>query len=418
MRAGIDLYPRRAAELVTSALSDTRVVIINGARQTGKSTLAETVLKRTPNGLARYLDHGLTRSTAAADPDAFVRHDGLLLIDEVQRVPDLLLAVKYEVDHDQRPGRFLLTGSARLLGLRQMPDALVGRAETIELWPLSQGEIDGTPDGFVDAVFRQGPELRITAASTRRDYIARATRGGYPEAVRRTAPARRRGFFTAYLADLIGRDLRQVSEIERTADIRRLLSLLAAQVGGLLRTERLANDLSMPASTVRRYLMALELIYAVRIVPAWSSNLTTRAIGASKVMMVDSGLAAHLTGTTPDRGTNPVSAVGGLLENFVLGELARQLTWAEEPVELYHYRDRDGYEVDAVLERRSGEIVGVEVKASETVRAEDFRGLRRLRRKLGERMIAGFVLYTGNETFSFGDCMRCMPVAALWQAEP
>jgi hypothetical protein len=402
-------------------LEDTRVVIVNGARQTGKSTLAEVVLRQAPNGLPRFLDRGVTRAAAKEDPEAFVRHDGLLLVDEVQRVPELLLSIKYEVDRDPRPGRFLLTGSARLLGMRQLPDALVGRAETIELWPLSQGEIDAAPDGFVDAAFRQGHELQVTSELRRKDYFARAVRGGYPEAVRRTAPARRRRFFDDYLADLIGRDVRQISDIERAADIRRLLVLLAGRAGGLLRYEHIASDLAVPATTVRRYVEALELIYVVRAVPAWSSSLTTRAISTPKLLFVDSGLGAHLAGSSLERlagQTDRVIQAGGLIENFVLGELARQLTWAEEPVSLYHYRDRDGNEVDAVLERNSGEVVGIEVKAAETVRADDFRSLRLLQRRLGDRMLAGFVLYAGSESLSFGDRLRCLPIAALWRAEP
>lgn len=399
------------------ALSDTRVVVVNGARQVGKSTLAASVLRRIPGGSARYLDNPVTRSAAQEDPVRFVRHDHLMLIDEVQRVPDLWLAIKEVVDRDPRPGRFLLTGSARLLGLRSLPDALPGRAETIELWPLSQGEIDGRPDdGFIDAVFRKGTDLVQDSQDsaegpplTREDYLSRAARGGYPEAVKRDHPRRRRLFFSNYLADLITRDVQQVADIQRAGEMRRLLGLLAGQACGLLNVNRLGRELGLAAPTVSSYLGILETIFLLRLVPAYSTNATQRAVGTPKVTFVDSGLLAHLNSGITTDGTT-----GGLLENFVLGELGRQLTWAETDARLYHYRDRDRREVDAVLEDTTGRIVSVEVKAAETVRTDDFRALRLLRERLGDRFVAGFVLHCGPQRLSFGDRLACLPISALW----
>jgi predicted AAA+ superfamily ATPase len=401
---------RRATDAALEALTDTRVVVINGARQVGKSTLAEHILKETPGSVARFLDDPVTRSAAAEDPVRFIRHDGLMLIDEVQRVPDLWLAIKNLVDREPRPGRFLLTGSARLLGLRSLPDALPGRSETIELWPLSQGEIDGTADGFVDAAFVEGADLRgATSDLRRKDYLARLARGGYPEAVRRETPRRRERFFDGYLADIIGRDVRQVADIERVGDMRRLIALLAAQTGGLLNVNRLASQLTVSAPTVHSYVSILDTIYLVRLVPAWSGNATTRAVATPKVIFVDSGLAHYLT-----TGAVAAAPIGGLMENFVLGELARQLTWSRTTARLYHYRDRDQYEVDAVLEDNAGEVVGIEVKAAETVRADDFRGLKLLQRRIGDHFRAGFVLYCGTESLSFGERLTCLPISALW----
>lgn len=309
----------------------------------------------------------------------------------------------------------MLTGSARLLGLREIPDALTGRAETVELWPLSQGEIDSSPDMFVDAAFRHGSALVVSESSLRKaDYLDRAMRGGYPEAVRRDAGRRRARFFDSYIADLIARDVRLVSDVERPADMRRLLEVVAARMGGLAVVDSLARDIKLPWQTARRYLELLELVFVLRTIPAWSSNLTTRAVGTPKMLVNDSGLAARLVGLTSPAGP----AVGALLENFVLGELARQLTWSDEPVRLYHYRDRDGVEVDAVLERASGEIVGVEVKAADTARSDDFRGLRHLARKLGDQFHAGFVLHTGPHSLPFGDRLRALPICALWRTAP
>lgn len=417
MSAGEKLYPRLAKAVVADALRDTRVVVINGARQTGKSTLARLVAAGRADVHVRYLDDAGTRSAAAADPTAFVRHDGLMVVDEVQRVPDLMLAIKNVVDHDFRPGQFLLTGSARLLALHSIPDLLPGRSETVELWPLSQGELAGCRDSFVERVFEEGPDVRCGPCDLHRpDYIERALRGGYPEAVRRIDHGRRSRFFESYVSDMINRDVRQVSEIERPADLRRLLNVLAAQMASPLVPGTLAGALNIPATTLKRYLDLLELVFLVRRVPAWSTNLTSRAVAAPKLMFLDSGLAGHLAGITVRRAALPTTPIGSLVENFVLAELARQLSWGLEPVALHHYRDRDGNEVDAILEHASGDVVAIEVKAAETVRGEDFRGIRHLARKLGDRLVAGLVLYAGEQPLPFGDRLRAVPISALWSA--
>jgi uncharacterized protein len=419
MTSESQLYPRTARRRVQAALADTRVVVLNGARQTGKSTLASLVAGDHPGAEMRYLDDAATRAAAESDPTRFVRHDGLLIIDEVQRVPELLLSIKNSVDRDPRPGRFLLTGSARLFALHTIPDLLPGRAETIELWPLSQGEISRAGDGLVDALFDQGPNVVVHPAELRRDdYVERALRGGYPEAVRRTDTGRRSRFFESYTADLINRDVRQVSAIERPTDMRRLLNVVAASMAGLTVVDGISNRTGVPASTVKRYLDLLELLFVIRRIPAWSSNLTTRAVATPKTTLVDSGLAGHLIGMSLKRAAHPSAPVGALLENFVLGELGRQLSWSDQPVRLHHYRDRDGYEVDALLERASGELIAIEVKAAETVRCDDFRGIERLARRVGDNLTAGIVLYTGRESHTFGDRLRALPISALWTAQP
>jgi len=414
-----NLIPRHAQTAVTAALSDTRVVVINGARQTGKSTLARLVMADFPGSELRFLDEAPVRAAALADPALFVRHSGLLVIDEVQRAPDLFLAIKHAVDTDPRPGRFLLTGSARLTGLRDIPDLLPGRSETIELYPLSQGEIDRCPDGFVAAVLQHGVALRVPASDLRRDdYLERALRGGYPEAVRRTDTGRRSRFFESYISDLVNRDVRQLTDIERPADMRRLVNLIAASTGSLAVPASMASRLRVPASTVKRYLDLLDLLFVTRRIPAWSSNLATRAVATPKLLLTDSGLAAHLTGMSLRRARQPTAPVGPLIETFVLGELARQLSLADQPVRLYHYRDRDHYEVDAVLEAPSGEVIACEVKAAETVRSDDFRGIQRLARRLGDQLTAGIVLYAGGQALPFGERLRAWPISALWTLGP
>ncbi|MFW6694150.1 ATP-binding protein [Streptomyces sp. MAR4 CNX-425] len=408
------ILPRRTATAIDEALADTRVVLVNGARQSGKSTLVAQI-GNARGAEWRSLDRAATRQAAAFDPTEFVAGSVPLVIDEVQRVPELMLAIKEAVDTDPRPGRFLLTGSARVLHLRSVPDALPGRMETIELWPLSQGEIDGGPDGFVDAVFDAGPELRHSSTQMRADYVERITRGGFPEAVAR--PPRRRGrFLDSYVADLINRDVIQLSEIERGPEMRALTRLVAARSGQLLVPGTLGNELGLPQPTIKRYLGLLEEVFLIKRIPAWSRNLSTRAVGTAKVAMVDSGIAANLLGLDASALRQPAGPLGGLLEGFVAMEIARQLTWADQPVELYHYRTKDKVEVDIVLENRRGQVVAIDVKAASTVKAEDFRGLRHLADRLGSDLLTGIVLYTGQQTLPFGPRFRAIPISALWEA--
>jgi predicted AAA+ superfamily ATPase len=336
------------------------------------------------------------------------------VIDEVQRVPELMLEIKASVDRDPRPGRFLLTGSARILGLRGVPDALPGRMETIELWPLSQGEIDERPDGFVDAIFELGPSLRNDSQENRAGYVERLVRGGFPEAVAR-AGVRRERFLDAYVADLINRDVIQISEIERGPEMRALVRLLASRSGQLLVPGSLGNELRLTHSTVTRYLGLLEEVFLIKRIPAWSRNLGTRATGTAKVAMVDSGVAANLLDQDEASLQRLTSPLGPLLEGFVAMEIARQLTWSRQRVEMYHYRTRDQVEVDIVLENRRGQVVAIDVKASSTVRADDFRGLNHLAQRLGQDLLVGIVLYTGPETLPFGPLMRAVPISALWE---
>jgi predicted AAA+ superfamily ATPase len=345
----------------------------------------------------------------------FVDSADLMVIDEIQRAPDLLLAIKASVDENPRPGRYLLTGSSRLFGMVAAPDALPGRMETVELWPFSQGELDGEPDGFVDAIFADGAALRHESTVTRADYAARIVRGGLPEATARTDDQRRQRFFDAYVQALIDRDVRQLSDIQHKGELRTLVRLLAARSATLIAIHALENALRLSRPTIARYLQALEEIFLVKRIRGWSRNLGTRATSTPKLMFVDSGVAANEIAVDARALVRPGAPFGPLLESFVLSELARQLTWSQQAVELYHYRDQSQFEVDAVLENRSGHVVGIEVKAASTVGPDDFRGLRRLSDRVGDDLIAGIVLYTGSSTLPFGDKLRAMPVSALWQ---
>lgn len=410
------MLPRRAAEAIAAALSDTRVVLVVGARQCGKTTIVRAIAGERA-AERRNLDSTGTREAASDDPEGFVDHRGLMVIDEIQRVPELLLAIKEQVDTDPRPGRYVLTGSARVLGLRALPDTLPGRSETVELWPFSQGEIDGRADGFVDAVFGGEPGAlpRHRSDVGRAEYADRVVRGGFPDAVARSNPGRRERFFDSYVADLVARDVTQLSEIERPAQMRALIRLVAARSGNLLVANALSNDLRLTSRSVLRYLALLEEVFLIKRIPAWSRNVSARAIGTPKVAFVDSGVAANLLDADAHSLLRPGGAFGPLLEGFVSMEIARQLTWSKRRAEMSHYRTKDGVEVDVVLEDRRGNVVGIEVKAATTVRSDDFRGLRHLAERVGPDLLGGIVLYTGHETLSFGDRLQAMPVSSLWE---
>lgn len=408
------MIPRRVAEAVTEALDDTRVVLVNGARQSGKSTLVSKIGQQR-GAQWRSLDNAATRQAALYDPTAFVADgDRPMIIDEIQRAPELILAIKEVVDRDNTPGQFLLIGSARLLSMRAVPDALPGRMETIELWPLSQGEIDGVAEQFVDSLFEYGPDVRHDSDETRAGYAERIVRGGFPEAL--TRPERRRErFLDGYISDLINRDVIQLSEIERGPEMRALVQLLAARTGQLLVPSSLANELAISQPTVKRYLALLEEVFLIKRIPAWAKNLGTRAVATPKVAMVDSAIAANLLDLDARSLGKLTEQLGPLLEGFVAMEIARQLTWSTQRVSMYHYRTRDQVEVDIVLENRRGQVVAIDVKAASTVRGDDFHGIRHLADRLGEDFLVGIVLYTGRETLPFGPNFRAIPVSALWE---
>jgi uncharacterized protein len=326
---------RHAERAIREALEDTRVVLVNGARQSGKSTLLRQ-FARCDTAEWRDLDLPLVRQAAGADPVGFVDYPGRMVIDEIQRVPELLLPIKVQVDGDPRAGRYLLSGSARVLGLRALPDTLPGRMETIELWPFSQGEIDETPDGFIDAVFTQGDELRHESAVLRAEYAERIVRGGFPEAVARPNVRRRERFFDSYVADLVARDVAQLSDIERAAQMRALIRLLAARSAQLMVAASVGSEAGISQATALRYISLLEEVFLIKRIPAWSRNLSNRAIGTAKLAFVDSGIAANMLGADARSLIRPGGQFGPLLEGFVQMELARQATWSDSRVDLFH----------------------------------------------------------------------------------
>lgn len=411
------LVQRLAFSRVTEALSDTRIVVIQGARQVGKSTLSSQVLAGIP-GAAVTLDDPATLDFARNDPTGFVEQaqDRLLVIDELQRAPDLVIALKAAVDRDKRPGRYLVTGSANLLELSSTHESLAGRAEHIDLFPFSQREIESVPGSFIDLAFAPDALIGHSSSLTRDDYIARACAGGYPEALRRSSSRRRQDWYDAYLSQIVRRDAVDVSGLQRIADLPRLLRLIAARMGSTMVWTSLAADAGMPRRTLDPYVALLETLYLTHTLPAWAVNLTSREVKQPKMFPVDSGLAATLLGASSEALAPGSALPGALLECFVVGELLRQQSWASNRATLHHYRDSRGVEVDAVLETPDGRVVGIEVKAASTVRSKDAAGLSVLRDRLGDRFVAGFVLHTGRDAVAVGERITALPMDALWAA--
>ena len=396
------------------ALGDSRAVALLGARQVGKSTLvADLVAAEYPARLIN-LDDDATANAARADPAGFIADvTGPVAIDEIQRVPGLLLAIKRRLDASQARGQFLLTGSANILSLPTVADALPGRVEYLTLWPFSQGELRGARETFIDGLFAGRFPSVSGMPVGRRASASMLVTGGYPELQDRSARGRTR-FFSSYVASIIGRDLDDVGNVRNVESIERLLFVIAARSGGLTSFHGMAGDLGLDANTVRAHTKILEDLFLVRPLKPWHVNLGSRQIKSPKLYIVDSGLLSYLIGANERRIVEDGAVAGAMLETFSAMELLRQADWAEHPVQLFHYRDKQQREVDVVLERHDGEVVGVEVKASATPATSDFIGLRYLRDKLGNRFKGGVVLHTGADTLPFGDRLAAVPVAGLW----
>ncbi len=408
---------RYAQDLIEETLEDTPITVIQGARQVGKSTLVREVVAQR-DATVMSLDATATYNAARADPDAFVRQaEGLLVIDEVQRVPELVRAMKDAVEEDRRPGRFLVTGSADLLQIPGTEESLAGRAETVVLYGLSQGELAGQKEDFVDRLLAGDHKELSTRVGTmsREDYLEAICAGSYPEPLSR-AGRRRNAWFDNYVKRIMTRDVRDLSRLAHLDRLSDLLRLLAANISGELVKARVANDAGIPETSLPGYLDLLETLYLIDVMPAWGDDLTKRVTGRPKVSLLDTGLAARLNHVTPAAmAPGAVSgAAGGLFESFVAGELRRQLVWAETPARLFHFRDRDGLEVDIVAESDDRRVAGVEMKASGSVSQGDFKGLTFLRDKLKDRFAMGVVLYTGKQPLPFGDRLWALPCSALW----
>jgi uncharacterized protein len=407
------LFPRYARPLVLEGLADTRIVFVGGARQVGKSTLARQIAKEDHPAAEFSLDDQATREAALADPAGFVAGLNVpAFIDEVQRVPDLLLAIKDVVDRDLTPGRFLLTGSANVVTSRTVRDALTGRMDTVRLWPLAQSEIHGRTANFVDALFASAPPQVAGAPVGRDAFVGMAAAGGYPEARLRDGRRRDR-WFANYLDTTLDSDLRDISGARKLDEMPRLLRFLAAQAANVLSYRSVAAKLDLNHETVREYIGLLQTVFLIRVLPAWRPGIGAREVQAPRAYLVDSGLLAHLVGADPSRVARDDQVTGKVLENFVAMEVLKHADWAEVDTRTYHYRQRED-EVDLVLESRSGDIAALEVKAAASIGRKDVRPMEKLRDSRGSHFKAGIVVCTAAQTTPLGDRLWAVPVSGLW----
>lgn len=405
------LYLRHVASRVREALEDTPVVAINGPRQSGKTTLVREIAG---DGAAYLtLDDITLLAAARSDPVGFLRGIDRAVIDEIQRAPDLMLAIKQMVDEDRRPGRFLITGSANLLTLSTIRESLAGRIEVLPLLPLSQSEIRGRRQNFIDVAFRGKPPS-VPRAIVGDELVDTVLAGGYPEVLARSNARRRRDWYRSYIAAIVERDVADVAEIGRSGDLPKLLELAAQFAGQLVNLSEIGGSIGLDHKTVNRYLGILEQLFLLRRLRPWFRNELKRLVKTPKLHFIDSGLLGAQRGVTVARVANDRSCFGAILESFVFSELLKQAAWAKDHVAFYHYRDKDQLEVDLVLENDAGDVVGIEVKAAATATVADFRGLQRLAEATGDRFRLGVVLYDHDITVPFGDRLYAAPVAGLW----
>lgn len=407
------LIDRGLTDTVVEAMQESRVVALLGARQAGKSTVARMLASERLPAEYLTLDDEPVLSLASGDPRGFVAGLGRrTIIDEVQRAPELLLAIKSRVDRDSAPGQFLLTGSANLRRIPTVADALPGRVDYLTLWPFTQGEINGRPENLLARLFNGEVPTISDAPIGRGKYAELLLAGGFPEARTRGVGGRQR-FFDSYVTSIVERDVADTSRVQDPTSVGTLLRLLASRSGSLARYDALARDAGIDGKTAKGHLAVLERLFLVRIRRPWHVNLSQRQVKAPKLYVADPGLLAALIGADARRVSEDDGFAGAIFETFVATELERQASWSSEPLSFWHYRE-DKREVDVIVERPSGEIVGIEVKASATVRASDFRGLVHMRKRLGRRLVTGVVLYAGEQTLPFGEGLWALPLNALW----
>lgn len=410
---------RHITEQLLQALADTPAVLINGARQTGKSTLAQLPELTKPGRQYLTFDDPGVLAAAKQDPNGFIAGlNAPVTLDEIQHVPELFPAIKMAIDRKREPGRFLLTGSAHVLVLPKLSESLAGRMELLTLWPFSQGEMNGIKEGFVDALFSRQPGWSSgkSGSPRREELVEKVLAGGYPPVIARNAGARRKAWFQSYLTTVLQRDVRDLTNVADVTAVPRLLSVVATRAGGLLNFADLSRTLALPQTTLKRYFALLEATFLVQLLRPWSTNLGQRVIQTPKVYLDDTGLLAHVSGLTVERLKVDGTLAGGVLENFVLMELRKQSAWSDTQPEFFFWRTASGQEVDIVLEDSAGRLVGIEIKAGATLGGGDVRGLQAMANAAGKRWVRGVVLYTGTEIIPFGAHLHGLPMSQLWAA--
>ncbi len=409
-------YERYSRAIIREALSDTPVTFLMGPRQCGKTTIVQSLIDKSWSYI--NLDDQAQLAIAMADPIGFIQ--GLsakhVAIDEIQRLPELLLAIKQSVDENRLPGRFLLTGSSNAMLLPQVSDSLAGRIESIPLGTLSECEIRGVSPTFLSRLLAcVPPESSETRIKDK--LIERIVMGCYPEPIQRKTEKRVSAWYRQYINSLVQKDIRDIQQISHPDKMLKLLRLMASFSGNLVNLTELGNKLGLDKDTVKKYMGLFEALFLVRLLPAWHSNYSKRLIKTPKLHLTDTGLICAATEINADYLRNKPYALGSLLETFVINELKKQADWMEQYLTFHHYRDKDKVEVDCVIETAAGDCFGIEIKASATLMKADFTGLKRLQAVAGKHFKMGVLLYDGDHTTAFSDNLYAVPIGALWSTK-
>lgn len=399
-------------QAIEEALNSRRVVILAGARQTGKTTLAKKIAG--DQVVYRTLDDRSLLQAAHFDPQDFVAPKGnLMIIDEIQKAPDLLPAIKKVVDENPRPGQYLLTGSANIQALPGAQESLAGRIRKIPLRPLSQGEINGHKPDFLPLLFAQ--TISASDGITKDELITRAMVGGYPEVLHFQMPAVRQ-WHTDYIDALVERDLKDIANIHRVQAMHMLVQAVAAWSTKAMDISSIASSLSITRPTVESYINALETMYLIDYIQPYLKTDYERVAKKPKLIMNDSGLMSSLLRWRFDNVQLDGDKLGKLVETHVGNELQKHIDAHGDSYHLYYYRDREKREIDFIIERDDGAIAAIEVKASTVVSQSDFKHIKWFmdHRANSELPVLGVVLYAGQHILSFGASLWAMPISCLY----
>ncbi|MFH1832277.1 MAG: ATP-binding protein [bacterium] len=406
-------FNRNITQKLQAALSRSPVVLLTGARQTGKTTLIKHLFVQKGYTYVTF-DDVRYLSAAKNDPIGFLKDlPKPTVLDEVQRVPELFLSIKHYVDENRVPGLFILTGSANPLLIPNLGDSLAGRMEIVELFPLSQGEIAHKKENFIQNIFAANIQGLSVGDGSREELAKKLVTGGFPQ-VQTYDSDGREAWFNAYLTTILQRDVKDLARIEGLTLLPNLLELIATRVGSLLNVAELARTSGISTSTLHRYLTLLETLYLITLQAPWSTHLGKRLVKAPKIYLVDAGIQLHLLSADKQRILTDTNMLGKVVENFIITEILKQISWADVRVRLYHYRTDSGVEVDIILENASGNVVGIEIKSGGTIISDDFKGLRSVQQDCGDKFVAGIVLYSGVDKIPFGNNLWAVPISTLW----
>jgi len=423
------MYRRNITDSIIEALSDTPVILINGARQTGKSTLCNTLLNNESfaetlplslpisfRGQYVTMDDPATLLAAQKDPLGFLQDLGKhVILDEVQRAPELFLPIKKLVDEDRKGRRIILTGSADVMMLPRVGDSLAGRIEIHNLWPLSQDEIEGTQSNFLHTLLDTDKKFKSSKTSWK-NIAERMRIGGYPESLERSSTSRRNKWFADYMTAILQKDIRELANIEGLTEIPNVLKLIATRVGRTINMSDISRLSGIKNTTLKRYVTLLEHIFLIVKIPAWTKNTEGQFVKSPKVYLNDTGLLNHLIGLEDESFLEQRSNAGAYLENFIVMEIIKQLSWSDLYLKPYHFSIHRGSEVDLVLEDRAGGLYGIEIKSAAALQDKHFNGLRKLSKLAGNKFKRGIVLYTGEQYLGgFGDDLQAVPVSSVWE---